>query len=503
MAACGRGNVALARVACARLRPCGPPLRCSAPLAPRPSPVTGSPGLRPCSPVIGRPHPPGPATANHGSASSLRSLASLAPALTPPLSFLAAKAARIAAVEGPAAKERRLWPALVAAAALLLTAPQAFASRTVGSRPELLASPVLQPAATAHDLAHAYLLPGFELHAAADPRPRVLGLFPDLEPPPASFAAEKLASGVARWEPRPNLQRIQEFVAETWWVREHLGPVDSPNLYAAFGLDPHNNTDPYGLCVWGDWECWGWVARDFMVSNAVTTVAVAHGAYEATGGFVQGVSGSVLPNFPGTSPSPADSGPRRAGQVLGAGAVEAAGAAVMGHGGGMALGGGLTLVTTAGAALPVAGPAIAVGAGETLLGGHLYKGASDYLKQARSTQSTSETEQGSGSSSRPRRPTDDHHSDSQFLGGDPDQPRTSLNRPVHQELHRDLNQFLRQQEDEFSNHMRPQRGNPGIRIRQNFSREQRLAAEAEFYKGPGSKYTDAAADFFRQHPGLK
>jgi hypothetical protein len=49
----------------------------------------------------------------------------------------------------------------------------------------------------------------------------------------------------------------------------------------------------------------------------------------------------------------------------------------------------------------------------------------------------------------------------------------------------------------------PKRGNPGVRIRDNFTREERLKALAEFYKGPGSNYTDAAADFFSQHPELE
>ncbi len=138
----------------------------------------------------------------------------------------------------------------MAAAALLLTAPQAFAGRAASARPGLLTSLALEQApATVEALAPAYVPQGFELHATADPHPRQLTLFPGLEPPLASAAAEKLASGVASWEPRPNLQRIQKFVAETWWVREHLGPVDSPNLYQAFGLDPQNNTDPLGLQV--------------------------------------------------------------------------------------------------------------------------------------------------------------------------------------------------------------------------------------------------------------
>lgn len=36
-----------------------------------------------------------------------------------------------------------------------------------------------------------------------------------------------------------------------------------------------------------------------------------------------------------------------------------------------------------------------------------------------------------------------------------------------------------------------------------FSRNERLNAVAEFYKGPGRKFKDAAKDFFKQFPHLK
>lgn len=51
--------------------------------------------------------------------------------------------------------------------------------------------------------------------------------------------------------------------------------------------------------------------------------------------------------------------------------------------------------------------------------------------------------------------------------------------------------------------MRPQRGNPGAKIRDNFTLEERRAAMAEFYKKFGDKYPDAVRDFFNQHPHLK
>lgn len=64
-----------------------------------------------------------------------------------------------------------------------------------------------------------------------------------------------------------------------------------------------------------------------------------------------------------------------------------------------------------------------------------------------------------------------------------------------------MDDFLRTKTDEFGNHMRPQRGNSGQRIQQIFGRDQCIAALCDFYRGPGSKYEDAAKDFFKQHPG--
>ncbi len=37
----------------------------------------------------------------------------------------------------------------------------------------------------------------------------------------------------------------------TFLTPDLLGPIDSPNLYQAFGLDPLNTTDPFGECLFG------------------------------------------------------------------------------------------------------------------------------------------------------------------------------------------------------------------------------------------------------------
>ena len=92
------------------------------------------------------------------------------------------------------------------------------------------------------------------------------------------------------------------------------------------------------------------------------------------------------------------------------------------------------------------------------------------------------------------------------MGGDKKQKLTTLDEQTHRELHKDLNDFLVKKTrtiEEETFHMRPQRGNSGADIGINFTREERLQALAEFYKGPGAKYGDVAEDFFKQHPELR
>ncbi len=96
-----------------------------------------------------------------------------------------------------------------------------------------------------------------------------------------------------------------------------------------------------------------------------------------------------------------------------------------------------------------------------------------------------------------------HHSDPKFLGGDKKQLLTELDEDLHRELHNDLNDYLDSILDSYGNSMRPKRGNSGAKIRGNFSRQERLEATADFYKQNYDKYTEAADDFFNQHPNLK
>ncbi len=92
-----------------------------------------------------------------------------------------------------------------------------------------------------------------------------------------------------------------------------------------------------------------------------------------------------------------------------------------------------------------------------------------------------------------------HHSFPKFLGGAKKQILTKMAVDEHKMLHKDLISFLK----EKAPGMVPKRGNPGILIRQKLSYSQRVRIMAEFYKGPGKIYKEAAADFFKQFPNLK
>lgn len=86
------------------------------------------------------------------------------------------------------------------------------------------------------------------------------------------------------------------------------------------------------------------------------------------------------------------------------------------------------------------------------------------------------------------------------MGGEPKQPLTNLPENVHKDLHRDMNDFLKKRTDGFGNDMAPRRGNSGAKIRDNFSRDERVNALRDFYNQNSNRYPDAARDFFNQHP---
>jgi hypothetical protein len=66
-----------------------------------------------------------------------------------------------------------------------------------------------------------------------------------------------------------------------------------------------------------------------------------------------------------------------------------------------------------------------------------------------------------------------------------------------------MNDFLGKRQDSVGNDMRPRPGNSGADIRENFSRQERLDALADFYRQNREKYLEAARDFFDQHSELE
>jgi len=92
-----------------------------------------------------------------------------------------------------------------------------------------------------------------------------------------------------------------------------------------------------------------------------------------------------------------------------------------------------------------------------------------------------------------------HHSDPIFMGGAPDQELTPMSISRHQELHKDLNNFLVEKKNALGQHMRPQPRNSGLQIRTNFNRTQRFEAMKQFYDKNWIKYWDARWDFYKNN----
>lgn len=74
----------------------------------------------------------------------------------------------------------------------------------------------------------------------------------------------------------------------------------------------------------------------------------------------------------------------------------------------------------------------------------------------------------------------------------------------HRNLHRDLNEHLyNERSEDGSFHMRPQRGNSGENIINNFKPERRFDAIKNFYDINSFKYGDAKFDFYRNNNMLR
>ncbi|WP_243765977.1 RHS repeat-associated core domain-containing protein [Polaribacter cellanae] len=90
-----------------------------------------------------------------------------------------------------------------------------------------------------------------------------------------------------------------------------------------------------------------------------------------------------------------------------------------------------------------------------------------------------------------------HHSFPKFMGGDSNQKLTNIGEESHKQLHRDMNNFLKNQTDGFGNHMRPQRGNSGKIIQRNFDTQIRVNKLKTFYNQNWYKYPRSTFDFYK------
>lgn len=100
--------------------------------------------------------------------------------------------------------------------------------------------------------------------------------------------------------------------------------------------------------------------------------------------------------------------------------------------------------------------------------------------------------------------TQNHHSHPKFIGGKKAQSLTPMSEHRHRNLHRDLNEHLyNERSEDGSFHMRPQRGNSGENIINNFKPERRFDAIKNFYDINSFKYGDAKFDFYRNNNMLR
>ena len=90
-----------------------------------------------------------------------------------------------------------------------------------------------------------------------------------------------------------------------------------------------------------------------------------------------------------------------------------------------------------------------------------------------------------------------HHSDPIFLGGDERQSLTPMSESRHRALHREMNQYLKEQTNESGYDMQPRRNNPVWLIRNRFDRDMRIDVTKRFYDLNRFKFPDVRRDFYK------
>ncbi|TGX79430.1 hypothetical protein E5358_14905, partial [Palleniella muris] len=93
--------------------------------------------------------------------------------------------------------------------------------------------------------------------------------------------------------------------------------------------------------------------------------------------------------------------------------------------------------------------------------------------------------------------TQNHHSFPKFAGGTDEQVLTPVPESLHREMHKEMNQYLYEMRtSDGLHHMRPQRGNSGSIIQNQFSTGQRFSAMKNFYDLHPFKYAHTRYDFY-------
>lgn len=92
-----------------------------------------------------------------------------------------------------------------------------------------------------------------------------------------------------------------------------------------------------------------------------------------------------------------------------------------------------------------------------------------------------------------------HHSFPKFLGGDTKQELTPMSMKRHIRYHKEFNEYLLDQTDNYGNNMRPVKGNSGKVIKKNFDFHIRMGVTQQFYDMHPYRYWDARFDFYRNN----
>ena len=221
-----------------------------------------------------------------------------------------------------AAKGRKLFSfAAVCLAASLLLVSSAEASRDLpASLSPALERPVSIPPAPSADASFELLTDGDRILFTALSSLQESELAQVLDRrrfrPLSATVSQKLASGVST-RPAPSISlgssdlRWKLHQGDYFLEPDPLGPVDSPNLYQAFGFDGLNVTDPWGMCSGpGDEGCgenqgsiffraYQWVSSAIGYTNQFVPGLITEAENIGTGVGEFGVATVMDPTVPG------------------------------------------------------------------------------------------------------------------------------------------------------------------------------------------------------------